>query len=246
MRHLLLLDSGSGALAVLRQLLPLRTPRITVLADLAGQPYGTREPAFVRQRIRRLLPILHAQKADLVIIACNTTWTVARDLLQSLPVQAVAEVGLRVLKEAPFQRILVLATPLTVRSGWYARIPGKQIRQLPCDNWVEVAEKRIQDALTTGDSLQPSLSRVAEEARHAEAVFLGCTHYPLLSPLLSTLRLPLLDPAVRLRTLLPSFLRGPGAPRVHLLLTRVSSSFLRRAQALLGLPVTAEEVPLAP
>lgn len=239
MRELLLLDSGSGALAVLRTLLPLSVARVTVLADLAGQPYGTRSPEFVRQRVRTLLPWIRARQSPL-IVACNTTWAVARDLLDGISTYAIGDAGRRLLERAPFRRILVLATPLTVRAGIYARAPEKEILQLPCQNWVEVVERG--GLSSSCNSLHPSLQEVARAASRADAIFLGCTHYPLLESALLRLNKPLLDPAHELRSLLPAGIRGPGQPEIRLAVTAPSSRFRRLAARLLATDFRVEVI----
>jgi glutamate racemase len=197
-----LFDSGLGGLTVLRQV-HARHPHspCLYLGDTARVPYGERSPAEIRAIAREVVHWLRLQGVDVLVMACNTSNALALDV-------AVAEAGVPVVglidsaaAVIDSERVGVLATPATAASGAYRRAihatrPHARVLEVGCAAFVPLIE--------AGDLHTPALEAAARhylapllEAR-VDTVVLGCTHYPLLRPLLSELlpmEVRLVDPA---------------------------------------------------
>ena len=127
----------------------------------------------------------------MVVVACNTASAHALEELQKVapvPVEGVVGPGARAaVKASRKQRIGVIGTAGTIRSGAYDRAiralaRDSQVRSVACPLFVPLVEEGWVDhpasALIAREYLQPLLRE------EVDAVVLGCTHYPLLKPLL--------------------------------------------------------------
>lgn len=212
-----LFDSGVGGLTVLRSVLHRHGPVPCVyLGDTARVPYGSRSPSEIRSIAAEVVAWLRSQQVSTVVMACNTTNALARDVAEGqagVPVVGLIGAAAALVRES---RVGVLATPATVASGAYresieALHPGSLVVQQACPEFVPRIE--------AGDLSSPALRQIAQlyltpllEAS-VQSVILGCTHYPLLQPLLQSLLPPdvrLIDPAEGVARQLDALL---GAPR---------------------------------
>lgn len=192
-------DSGLGGLTVvraLRQALPRE--RIVYLGDTARVPYGTRSAETVLRYARGCARVLIDRGVKGLVVACNTVSAVALDMLRAeldLPVLGVVEPGARAavgalgrLAEAGGARIGVLGTPGTIASGAYPRAIGRLTTRVE----VVGAAAPLLVPLVEEGWLEGDVPRLAIErylaplvAAGARVIVLGCTHYPLLAPLIS-------------------------------------------------------------
>ena len=195
-------DSGIGGLTVARAIYELLPHEHTIyLGDTARVPYGPKSPATVRRYSHEILEWLLAQGVKAVVVACNTATAHALDSLRAaspVPVLGVVEPGARAAVAATHRRnVAVIGTAGTVASGAYRRAllalqPGLTVTEQACPLFVPLVEE--------GWHSHPATRLVAEEylapvrAAGADALVLGCTHYPLLKPLLAEL----LGPSVAL------------------------------------------------
>ena len=185
-------DSGIGGLTVARSIYERLPHESTIyFGDTARVPYGPKSPETVRRYSLEILEWLVAQGVKAVVIACNTSTAHALPALQAaspVPVLGVIEPGARAAVAAAGRGpIGVIGTAGTVASGAYARAihaiePAAAVLQRACPLFVPLAEEGWFDHQAT--------SLVAEEYLHelrdagVAALVLGCTHYPLLKPLL--------------------------------------------------------------
>ncbi|MFN5163008.1 MAG: glutamate racemase [Cyanobacteriota bacterium] len=251
-----LFDSGLGGLTVLRQVNALypHSPCL-YLGDTARVPYGQRSNEEIRAIAAEVVHWLRHQGVDVLVMACNTTNALALDV-------AVAEGGVPVVglidsvaAELNSDRVGVLATSATAASGAYRRAihacrPSATVTEIGCPAFVPLIE--------AGDLDSPELRRAASQylepllAASVDTIVLGCTHYPLLRPLLADLLPPnvqLVDPALaaaqRLGPLLGSLgdvpeteQRDAPAPeplqRSHFCVTGPADAFADAATAWLG------------
>lgn len=195
-------DSGVGGLTVVRALLQrLPRERILYFGDTARVPYGIKSEETIAHFATQIAQFLLAQRVKLLIIACNTMAAVAARGIADLapvPVLDVIAAGARgAVDGAHHQRIGVIGTLATVRSGAYERAireldPQARILSQPCPLFVPLVEEGWFNhpvaRLTAQEYLAPLL------AQAVDTLVLGCTHYPLLKPLLSDIA----GPAVRL------------------------------------------------
>lgn len=260
-----LFDSGLGGLTVLRQLLS-RRPRqpCLYLGDTARVPYGQRSPEEIRAIAGEVVRWLHQQGVELLVMACNTTNALAFDIAVAeagVPVVGLIDSAASVLNS---QRVGVLATSATVASGAYSRAiranhPSARVVEVACPAFVPLIEAGQLD----GPEIEQAALEYLQPLLQAgvESVVLGCTHYPLLAPLLERL-LPkdvrLVDPAEatahRLVALLGALGDGPipGQQRLPSLpepladcrfcVTGDALAFARAAAPLIGLQPTVEQV----
>jgi glutamate racemase len=192
-------DSGLGGLTVaraLRQVLPRE--RIVYLGDTARVPYGTRSAETVLRYARSCAHVLIERGVKALVIACNTVSAVALEMLRAeldLPVLGVVEPGARAavaalgtLGNPASARIGVLGTPGTILSGAYPRAIGR----LTTRTEVLGAAAPLLVPLVEEGWLEGDVPRLAVErylapliGAGARVIVLGCTHYPLLAPLIT-------------------------------------------------------------
>lgn len=191
-------DSGVGGLTVvdaLRKVLPDET--IHYLGDTARVPYGTRSAEVVRLYAQRCARFLLEDGAKCLVIACNTASAHALDAVRELthiPVIGVIEPGAQSAVQATHnQRIGIICTESTRQSGSYARAiqtraPQAQIHTVACPLLVPLAEEgwihHPATRLIAAEYLQPLLDA------DIDTLVLGCTHYPLLTPVLAQIAGP--------------------------------------------------------
>ena len=201
-------DSGVGGLTVVRALmerLPLED--IVYFGDTARVPYGVKSVATIEHFTAQITEFLLQRDVKMLIIACNTMAAVAADVVHRLaagiPVLDVIEAGARAAVAASLgRRIGVIGTPTTINSNAYARRmheldPAVRVYSQACPLFVPLVEEGWLDhevtRLTAQEYLRPVL------AEEVDSLVLGCTHYPLLKPLLADVAGPgvqLVDSAV--------------------------------------------------
>lgn len=214
-------DSGLGGLTVARALLA-RLPGESTLyfGDTARVPYGPKSPAVVRRYSLEILDWLVRQGAKVVVVACNTSTAHALEALQDsspVPVIGVIEPGARAAAAVAADRpIGVIGTAGTVASGAYDRaihrqLPDAVVVSKACPLFVPLVEEGWFDhpatRLIAEDYLEPI------RAAGVGSLVLGCTHYPLLAPLLAGLMGPgvaLIDSAAETAAVVAALLAEDG------------------------------------
>lgn len=197
-------DSGLGGLTVLHQLYrQLPNESIIYFGDTARIPYGSRSTTEILQFVREILNWMVQQNVKMVIMACNTSSALVLEMVRSefpLPILGVILPGARAAVQQG-KRIGVISTLATAASNAYQRAilevePTAQVWQVGCPEFVPLIEQnRINDPYTTEVAryyLAPLL------AQQIDTLVYGCTHYPLLAPVLRSLLPPnvkLIDPA---------------------------------------------------
>jgi glutamate racemase len=193
--RVLVFDSGIGGLSIagcIHRALP--SVRLVYLADSAGFPYGGQSEAVVVDRSRTLISqALEEFPCDVVVVACNTASTVVLPALRAMmdvPVIGVVPAIKPAAGVSLNRRIGILATPATVGRPYLAELIDSfagdclveriGLPELVC--WIEAQ---------VGGTALPSkaLSAGLQPFRDAgvDTVVLGCTHYPLVAPLLKEL-----------------------------------------------------------
>lgn len=185
-------DSGIGGLTVARAIYAALPGESTIyFGDTARVPYGPKSPDTVRRYSREIAQWLVGEGVKLIVIACNTSTAHALKELQAespVPVIGVIEPGARAAvaatKGGP---VGVIGTAGTIASNAYARAinalaPNLAVEQRACPLFVPLVEEGWFD--------HPAAALIAEEylgplkTAGVDALVLGCTHYPLLKPLL--------------------------------------------------------------
>src|SRR5580658_4620096 len=204
-------DSGVGGLTVLRALIE-RVPEADYLyfGDTARLPYGSKSAATVAHYAVGAVRYLQDLGAELMVIACNTATALALPEIRAaadVEVVGVVEPGAQAAADATRnQKVVVLGTDATVSSHAYGRAleaRGVAVHEKACplfvplveEGWVEhpvteqVARIYLSEAFSEVSSR--GLPKVFSEVLpndsgdfSADVLVLGCTHYPLIKPLL--------------------------------------------------------------
>ncbi len=185
-------DSGVGGLTVaaaLGRVLPRET--VLYLGDTARLPYGTKSAETVSRYTERNVAFLAARGVKAVVVACNTASALALPRLHSaLPIWGVIEPGAERAAELSRGRVGVIATEATIRSGAYEAAlrryrPELEIQSVACPLFVPLVEEGWVDDEVTAAVARRYLAPLL--AANIDTLVLGCTHYPLLAPLLTRL-----------------------------------------------------------
>lgn len=188
-------DSGLGGISVLheiRRLLP--SEPLIYIADSAHVPYGEKTSEFIVQRSLAISEFLLAQPVKAIVVACNTATAAAvTELRQRWP--HVLIVGMEPAIKPAVQasqagKIGVLATTGTLRSARFAALLERYAEDVevitqPCPGLVELIEAGELDSAPTLALLTAYVEPLLEVG--CDTLILGCTHYPLLKPLLRSL-----------------------------------------------------------
>ncbi|MDT3672891.1 MAG: glutamate racemase [Aromatoleum sp.] len=196
-------DSGIGGLTVVRALMErLPLERIVYFGDTARVPYGVKSVATIEHFTAQITDFLLQQDVKMLIVACNTMAAVAASIVREraggIPVLDVIEAGaLAAVAQSHGRGIGVIGTPTTVNSNAYARRihaldSGARVYSQACPLFVPLVEEGWLDHPVTRLTAQEYLKPVLAE--EVESLVLGCTHYPLLKPLLRDVA----GPSVRL------------------------------------------------
>ena len=186
-------DSGFGGLTVLRELLPLIPgAHYLYLGDTARLPYGAKSQTTIARYALSSAAFLLAQGAQMLVVACNTASALALDELRSalpIPVVGVIEPGTQAAFVASqgSTSVLVLATAATVASGAYTRscaALGLRVFEKACPLLVPLVEEGWIDHPVTAEVTRIYLAEALEAAPDVRTLVLGCTHYPLLKPVI--------------------------------------------------------------
>ncbi|MGD0829932.1 MAG: glutamate racemase [Terracidiphilus sp.] len=190
-------DSGFGGLTVLRALAArLPRARFAFLGDTARLPYGSKSRRTIaRYAAQSAQFLVREQGAEFLVIACNTASALALDAIQDavpVPVLGVIEPGAESACNASRTGdVLVIATDATVQSHAYAaacRARGLRALEMACPLLVPLVEEGWTDHNVTAEVIRIYLAELTAEAvslgMKADTLVLGCTHYPLLRPLI--------------------------------------------------------------
>ena len=202
-------DSGFGGLTVLRALLPLIPgAHYVYLGDTARLPYGAKSQATIARYAVESARLLVDQGAEMLVIACNTATALALPEITAavpVPVVGVIEPAIHTAQIRTAQiptvqtardghqtsEVLVLATQATVQSHAYLLASSRRdLRAIEkaCPLLVPLVEEGWIDHPVTREVLRIYLTEALETCSPA-TIILGCTHYPLIAPLIEqTLR----------------------------------------------------------
>ena len=245
-------DSGIGGLTVARELmLQLPDERIIYFGDTARVPYGPKSPDTVRRYSREIGEFLVGEGVKGLVVACNTATAHALDVLRAelpVPVVGVVEPGARAAVGASHsRRIGVIGTAGTIGSRAYERAitalaPDARIVARACPLFVPLVEEGWTDREATRLIAHEYLDPLADE--DIDALVLGCTHYPLLKPLIGELLgadVQLIDSAeetaAETRRVLEErglLARGANGARHRFIASDAADQFLRLGQRFLG------------
>lgn len=193
-------DSGVGGLSVIREMLhQMPEESFIYYADTAHVPYGPRQQWEIREFALSITSFLLEQGCKMIIVACNTTNSLAYDVLTSrydVPFVGVIEPGVnKALNTTQNGRIGVIATEATTKSGYYQQMllsknPLVHVEAKACPLLVPLIEKGMVDSEEVRQAARQYLQPLKDSK--IDTLILGCTHYPFILPVIQEV----LGPAV--------------------------------------------------
>jgi len=185
-------DSGMGGLTVLHEcLVTLPNEDFVYLGDSARFPYGPRPLDELRRFAAEIGGFLEAEGVKLIVAACNSVTSAALPELQTelgVPVIGVLTPEAHAAVQATRnRRVGLLATQATVESGRYEALvhtldAGVTLTSVACPRLVELIESDDPFGPETTQAVREYASPLKREG--VDTVILGCTHYPLIRPIL--------------------------------------------------------------
>jgi glutamate racemase len=190
-------DSGVGGLTVLHELLvQLPAEDFVYLADSARFPYGARRGEELETFALEVAEELLARRVKLIVVACNSATAAALPALRRRLMETTLGVEvLGVVQPGAVQavaatrngRVGLLATPATVASDSYAQAiaqadPFVQLTSVACPDLAAIIEAGFPFDQHVVDTVRSYCEPLREAG--VDTVVLGCTHYPLVRPML--------------------------------------------------------------
>lgn len=244
-------DSGVGGLTVVHALLEaLPAEHLIYLGDTGRHPYGTKSADTVTRYSLENAAFLAARGVKLLVVACNSASAVALDALAGrlpVPVIGVIEPGAAAaLARTRTGRVGVIGTDATIASGAYTRAlragrPACEVYTRACPLFVPLAEEGWTDGPIARAVAETYLASLRTSG--IDTLVLGCTHYPLLKPVIAEVMGPdvaLVDSAEETARAVGSLLadrglaRPAGAGATSFFVTDVPDRFVRIGQRFLG------------
>jgi glutamate racemase len=186
-------DSGVGGLTVARAILDqLPDEEVVYVGDTANGPYGPRRIADVRALALDVMDALvDSHGVKLLVIACNSASAAClRDARERYPIPVVEVIQPAVRRAVAATRngrIGVIGTTATVTSKAYddafAAAPHVTLTSVACPRFVELVEQGDTNSAELLDLAQAYLAPIL--AADVDTLVLGCTHYPLLTGVIS-------------------------------------------------------------
>ncbi len=188
-------DSGLGGLTAVRELARIMPEEdLVYFGDTGRVPYGGRSRETIIRYARQDVAFLSTFRPKAIVVACGTVSTTALDVLKTewaVPIFGVVEPAARAAARCTKSgRVGLIGTKATIRSGAYERAldalrPGTRVVARACPLLVPLVENgRYQPGDIVAETVVAEyLSPIREET--VDTLMLGCTHYPLLKPLIA-------------------------------------------------------------
>ena len=249
-------DSGVGGLTVLAAL-RRELPRedLLYLGDTARVPYGTRSPETVVRYASRVASHLWSTGIKALVVACNTATAHALPALRAadtgIPIVGVLQPGVRAaLRATRSGHVAVAGTEGTIASARYQdalAAEGVRAEGVACPLFVSLAEEGWTEGQVPALVAEAYLGHLRGGP---DTLILGCTHYPLLAPVIQQVlpEVRLVDSASATAEVVAEALRGAGLARsegqggARFLVTDNLARFRDVGARFLGAPVDAVEL----
>ena len=253
-------DSGFGGLTVLKELIAIAPEADYIyFGDTARLPYGSKSAETVARYAVGAAQYLEQHGAQMLVIACNTATALALDQIKqasSVPVVGVVEPGAaRAAAASQVRRVVVIGTEATVSSHAYAKAlqaQGIEATEKACPLLVPLVEEGWAKHTIAEQVARIYLDQAfIGDFKSADVLVLGCTHYPLLKPLLKKLvpaHVTIVDSADSTARVVSDLLRKGlpklsseterrRIPRLKFFVTDSVEKFRRMGEQFLGSPI---------
>lgn len=197
-------DSGIGGLTILeevRKILP--NENYYYYADSLNNPYGEKDTESLYKITSEVVEYLIKNNCKIIVIACNTATTRCIDYLRKKYKDIIfigTEPAIKVACDNYYKNILVLATPATISSERTALLVEQNKKEN--ENIYLTSCEGLAHAIETKNELEEEkiIKDIYEKYKNKDidAIVLGCTHYPLIKPLINKYfdDIPLLDGSI--------------------------------------------------
>ncbi|HKX13071.1 MAG TPA: glutamate racemase [bacterium] len=253
-------DSGLGGLTVLREIeKALPSEDLIYVGDTARVPYGIKSAETVTRYSREICDFLVSRGVKAIVVACNTSSALALESIRplySIPLLGVIEPGAQAAAAATRrQSIGVIGTEGTVKSQSYPqairrRLPEAKVESRACPLFVPLVEEGWARHEITRQVAEVYLSPWKDQG--LDTLILGCTHYPILKPLLQEVLGPevsLVDSAQETAKALKLLLEekgllgaGPGPGSRRFFTTDAPQKMVELASRFLGHEIPSAEL----
>lgn len=187
-------DSGVGGVTVFEQvknLLP--NENYVYFGDTKNMPYGEKTPEQLLQFGREIFNFLQKKNVKAVIMACNTTSAIVYDKIKNdypFEIYPIIQPVAKYIAKFPLKKVGVFATHATVNSHCYKtelqkNNPNLEVKEIACPGWVKIVENGEENTDFALASVKEKMAEMMEFS--PDKIILGCTHYPYLLKVLSTL-----------------------------------------------------------
>lgn len=240
-------DSGIGGLTVLKEVKKLLPKEDYIyIADLANNPFGDKSKQEILSINDQIFNYFISQGVKLVIIACNTSSSLALEHDQinyDINIIDMLNDGLWFASELEQEsRVGVLATTATVNSNAYIKHLKKlnsniEVKQKACPKLVPIIEEFIlNNDFESNSALYFTVKEYISKLTDSTHFLMGCSHYPYIMPIIKNLNsaVTLLDPsyyvAQKIKDKLENIGVNPGSGKVDVLYTAERKGFIRNLQ----------------
>jgi glutamate racemase len=185
-------DSGLGGLTVAKAIKEkLPNENIVYLGDTARVPYGNKSTLLVTGYATQITNFLLGENAKLIVVACNTASALALPALQSeflVPILGVIIPGSQAAVHATRNKhVGVIGTTATINSNAYTQALREiessiQITTQACPLFVPLVEEGWLNGPVPSEITASYLKNI--NMKNVDTLILGCTHYPLLKPII--------------------------------------------------------------
>lgn len=186
-------DSGLGGLTAVKEIQKLfPNENIVYFGDTGRVPYGTRSKETIIKYTKSDINFLLENDVKMIVIACGTASSAALPEIKdeyNIPIYGVVDAGAfeaaRVTKN---NKVGIIGTPATIKSGAYTRYinaynPDATVYNRACPLFVPLVENGHFNTEVTRLVVEEYLSEI--KVAGVDTLILGCTHYPLLKPVIS-------------------------------------------------------------
>ena len=189
-------DSGLGGLTAVKRIAEIMPNEdIVYFGDTGRVPYGTRSEQTIIKYAKQDINFLTEHNIKMIIIACGTVSTVAYPHIEKdtvLPLVGVVGASVKAaIKATKTKRVAIMGTNGTIASGVMQRMleeKGVEPLGIPCPLLIPLVENNYMDKPATRLILEDYLKEVKNS--DIDTVILGCTHFPLLTDVISDIMGP--------------------------------------------------------
>ncbi|MEJ5229079.1 MAG: glutamate racemase [Pseudothermotoga sp.] len=177
-----LFDSGIGGLTVLTQLVKrMNNVEYIYVADTKNAPFGVKSQQEILRISTRVIDFLASQGAECVVTACNTADASIRISEHGFQIPYFGILDFELPEN--FDKVVVIATEFTARSGIYGKILRakgvKECLELPCQSFVRIVEDGLMESPIADQEIENCLSPIRNT--DIRILVFGCTHFPFLA-----------------------------------------------------------------